>query len=197
MTASEHEHLTGYLDPAQPDDADRVARAERLRAAVAGQPVQGPEAGFFESALAVAAREGGRDPRHAARTRVGFGVGSAIAAGLAVWLVSAVLLKSPDVDRVEPLPGLTMVLNEARTVNLMFASADALDDATLVVQLPAGIEVEGYAGRREIRWSTRMQQGRNVLPLPLLAINGTGGELIARVEHDGKQKTFRLTISVT
>ena len=198
MTHSDHDNqLTGYLDSADQRDADQVARAERMRAAVAGQPVVGPEPGFFDTALDVAAREGSRDRRRNARSRSwGIGLGSALAAGIAVWLVSGVLLKTPQLDRTDSMPGLTMAMNETHTVNLMFASADALEEATLVVQLPPGVEVAGYRGRSEIRWSTQMQQGKNVLPLALIATEGSGGELVARVEHGDKQKTFRLNINV-
>lgn len=198
MTHSEHDNeLIGYLDTSDAGDAVQVAQAQRMRSAVADQPVVGPEAGFFDQALDVAAREGSRDRRRHARSRSwGIGLGSALAAGIAVWLVSGVLLKTPQLDRTDSMPGLTMAMNETRTVNLMFASADALEEATLVVQLPPGVEVAGYAGRSEIRWSTQMQQGKNVLPLALVATEGNGGELVARVEHGSKQKTFRLNINV-
>ena len=153
--------------------------------------------GFFATALDVAAREGRRGRRYDSRARGwGIGIGSAIAAGIAVWLIAGVLLKAPQLDQQDAMPGLTIALNETRTVNLMFASAEALEQATLVVQLPPGVEVAGYAGRSVIRWSTQLQQGNNVLPLALVANEGSGGELLARVEHAGKQKTFRLNVNV-
>ena len=191
------DQLTGYLEQSEFEDTARVARAERMRQAVAAQPVAGPVEGFFDRALDVAAREGSRDRRHRSAHRSwGIGVGSALAAGVAVWLVAGLLLKAPELDAPDNIPGLTIAMNETRTVNLMFASASDLPDATLVVQLPPGVEVAGYRGRSEIRWSTQLQQGRNVLPLELVAIDGHGGELIARVEHASKQKTFRLNVSV-
>ncbi len=195
--AKTENQLTGYLDATELADPGKRARAQRMRAAVAGQRVAGPRDGFFDHALDVAAREGSRARRYQTRSRTwGIGVGSALVAGIAVWLVSGLLLKTPQLDRPNKIDGLTIALNEARTVNLMFVSADALEDATLVVQLPPGVEVAGYAGRSEIRWSTQLQQGKNILPLQLIATDGHGGELLARVEHASKQKTFRLNVTV-
>lgn len=189
--------LEGYLETADAADPVKQARAERMRAAVAAQPVEGPRADFFDRALEVAARQGSRD-RRSSRSRIwGTALGSALAAGLAVWLVSGVLVKTPQLDDPGNMPGLTMAMYETRTVNLMFVSANALDEAILVVQLPPGVEVAGYEGRSEIRWSTQLQAGKNVLPLQLVAIHGSGGELLARIEHASKQKTFRLNVSVT
>ena len=194
------DQLAGYLDATEFEDAALVARAERMGRAVASQFVEGPSDGFFDHALDAAAREGSRDRRSRSFSRGwGIGVGSALVAGVAMWLVAGLLLKAPELSAPDAIAGLTiaMTMNETRRVNLMFASTNDLQDATLVVQLPTGVEVEGYAGRSEIRWSTQLQKGRNVLPLELVAISGNGGELIARVEHQSKQKTFRLNVSVT
>jgi hypothetical protein len=90
-----------------------------------------------------------------------------------------------------------MVLEEPRTVNLVFSSATDLDDAVLTVNLPAGIEIEGFAGQREITWMTSLQAGKNILPLRLIAMTPHGGELLARLEHDGRDRTFRIRVEVS
>ncbi len=90
-----------------------------------------------------------------------------------------------------------MALEEPRTVNLVFASATSLDSATLTVSLPEGIELEGFPGQREISWETSLSEGKNFLPLTLIALTPTGGELLARLEHDDRDRTFRLQVDVT
>ena len=90
-----------------------------------------------------------------------------------------------------------MTLEEPRTVNLMFASANALDDATLTVTLPDGIELAGFPGQREISWQTSLVEGKNYLPLELIALTPTGGEVLARLEHDNRGRTFRLRVNVS
>jgi len=90
-----------------------------------------------------------------------------------------------------------MTLEEPRTVNLVFASATALDNATLTVSLPDGIEVAGFPGQREITWQTSLNEGKNLLPLKLIATSPFGGEVLARLEHDNRNRTFRLRVEVS
>ena len=66
----------------------------------------------------------------------------------------------------------------------------------LTVSLPDGIELAGFPGQREITWETSLREGRNLLPLTLVALTPTGGELLARLEHDDRDRTFRLHVTV-
>ena len=158
-------------------------------------PAPAADEGFYERALVRATHEGSRRQRN---KWLATGFGGAIAAALAVWLVGGMLLGSPDLPDAAPeIPGVTIALEEPRTVNLVFASAKALDSATLTVTLPDGIELSGFPGQREITWETRLSEGRNLLPLTLVAVAGTGGELLARLEHQDRSRTFRLQVDVT
>ncbi len=66
----------------------------------------------------------------------------------------------------------------------------------MTVILPQGIEVEGFAGSREITWMTSLNAGKNVLPLTLIATSPQGGELLATLRHEGDDKTFRVKVTV-
>ena len=90
-----------------------------------------------------------------------------------------------------------MALEEPRIVNLVFSSDTELDDAVLTVSLPQGIEIEGFAGQREITWMTSLQAGKNILPLKLVATASYGGELLARLEHEDRDRTFRIRVTVS
>ncbi len=155
-----------------------------------------PEAttGFYDEALVTAAQEGRRRQK---RRWLMTGFGSAVAAGLAIFVVALTLSGAPDVPAVDDsIPGVTIALAEPRTVNLVFSSAEALDTATLTVSLPAGVELEGFPGQSEITWETSLAEGRNLLPLKLIAVAPTGGELLARLEHDDRDRVFRLQVNV-
>ncbi|MDH5456162.1 MAG: hypothetical protein OEY37_08820, partial [Gammaproteobacteria bacterium] len=102
-------------------------------------------------------------------------------------------LPPPDTS----IPGIIMTLEEPRTVNLMFASAAALDRATLTVTLPEGVELAGFPGQREIAWQTSLVEGKNYLPLKLVALTPGGGVVLARLEHEERDRTFRLRIEVS
>lgn len=158
-------------------------------------PMATADAGFYDQALARATHEGSRRQRN---RWIMTGFGSAVAAGLVLWLVSGIFLTSPDLPQPDDsIPGIAMTLEEPRTVNLVFASASALEAATLTVTLPDGIELAGFPGQREITWQTSLAEGKNLLPLELIALTPVGGEVFARLEHDDRNRTFRLRIDVS
>jgi hypothetical protein len=158
-------------------------------------PMATAEAGFYDQALARATHEGSRRQRN---RWVMTGFGSAIAAGLVLWFVGGTFLATPNPPQPDSsIPGIAMTLEEPRTVNLVFASASALDAATLTVSLPDGIELAGFPGQTEITWQTSLVEGKNFLPLELIALSTAGGEVLARLEHDDRDRTFRLRIDVS
>ena len=158
-------------------------------------PVPQAEEGFYDRALVRAVHKGSRRQRN--RWMMA-GFGSAIAAGLAIWAITAMLMTTPQLPEAEPaIPGVTIAMEQERTVRLVFASAEALDSATLTVTLPEGIELAGFPGQREITWETSLKEGKNLLPLTLIALTPAGGELLARLEHDNRNRTFRLRVDVS
>jgi len=158
-------------------------------------PVPEAQAGFYDQALVQAAHQGARRNRNRWLLT---GFGSAIAAGLAIWVITAMLMTTPQVPDVDPaIPGVTIALEQEQTVRLVFASAMALDSATLTVSLPEGIELAGFPGQREITWETSLEEGKNLLPLTLIALTPAGGELLARLEHKDRNRTFRLLVEVS
>ena len=90
-----------------------------------------------------------------------------------------------------------MALAEPRTVNLVFSSTEELERATLTVSLPDGVELAGFPGQREISWETNLSVGKNLLPLKLIALTPTGGVVLARLEHNDRDRTFRLRVEVS
>jgi hypothetical protein len=157
-------------------------------------PMPTADAAFYDQALVRATHEGSRRQRNRWMLT---GFGAAIAATIAVWMIGGMLLTNPQLPAPDAaIPGITMALEEPRTVNLVFASATSLEAATLTVILPDGIELDGFPGQREISWETSLREGKNLLPLTLIALTPTGGELLARLEHDNRDRTFRLRVDV-
>jgi len=172
-----------------------VESEQHLRGLLKDFPVPAPDTAYFDQALAKASHVSTNGQRN---RWVMTGFGGAIAAGLVAWVIGGVLLQTPDpTDTAADIPGVTMVLEEPRTVNLVFSSATALDGAVLTVNLPAGIEIEGFEGLQEITWMTSLQAGKNILPLRLIATTSQGGELLARLDHDDRDRTFRIRVSVS
>jgi len=167
----------------------------QIQALLRDYPMPQADSGFYDQALARATHEGSRRQRN---RWVMTGFGGAVAAGLAVWLISGMLMTAPQMPDLDAsIPGITMALEEPRTVNLVFSSTTAMESATLTVSLPAGVELAGFPGQREISWKTSLSAGRNLLPLKLVALTPVGGELLARLEHDDRDRVFRLQVNVS
>lgn len=178
------------------DIDDRMDEADReILGLLKDYPMADAAPGFYDQALARATHEGTRRQRN---RWLMAGFGSAIGAGVVLWLAVGFFVTTPPMT--EPgasIPGIAMALEEPRTVNLVFASRTALENATLTVSLPSGIELAGFPGQREITWETSLVEGRNLLPLELIALTPVGGEVLARLEHDSRGRTFRLRIEVS
>jgi len=169
--------------------------AQRLRSLLKECPVPMPDAAYFDRALAKATRV---STNHQRNRWIITGFGGALAAGLIAWIIGGMLLKTPGLpDSDASIPGVAMTLEVPRTVNLVFSSATELDGAVLTVSLPQGVEIEGFAGQREITWVTSLKAGKNILPLTLIATTSHGGDLLARLEHDDRDRTFRIRVTVT
>ena len=203
------DYMDGALDEAEIASLDEhiescdscrqtVESEQGLRGLLKDYPVPAPDAAFLDRALAQASHVSTLVNTKSQRNRwIMTGFGGAIAAGLIAWIIGGMLLQTPDLpDPAASIPGVTMALEEPRTVNLVFSSATDLNDAVLTVNLPAGIEIEGFAGLREITWMTSLQAGKNILPLRLIATTPHGGELLARLEHDDRNRTFRIRVNV-
>ena len=150
-------------------------------------PAPTAEPGFYAAAMARATRRGAQRRRWAWS-----GIGSAVAAGLAAWVVFAFLL-GPAAE--SPIAGVTLAVAEPQTVNLMFSSELPLENATLTIILPPGVELDRFPGQREVSWETSLAAGKNLLPLQIRATNE--GEILARLSHQDRSRTFRLHIDVS
>lgn len=168
----------------------RLTRVQALRAALRNQPVPAPRPGFFEQALARA--QGPRAPRRAPWT---YAAGAALAASLALWIGFGQLPDMFGVPHAKPV-GVTIALHETHTVQLAFNAERDLPQATLSITLPAGIELRGFPGQRQVRWQTNIARGANVLALPLIAVSASDGTLLARLTHGNRSTELSVPLHV-
>lgn len=174
---------------------ETLRQDQEIQALLKDYPMPAATTAFYDQALVRATHEGTRRQRN---RWLMTGFGGALAAGLALWLIGGFFLTTPNLPATDPeIPGITMTLEEPRTVNFVFASKTALDSARLTVILPEGLELAGFPGRREIAWETSLKEGKNYLPLELIATSPVRGEVLARLEHDNRDRTFRLRVEVS
>ena len=172
-----------------------VNRERSLRAALAGLPIEGPNEDFFKQAIDRATKRSTR--RTDTLTKAWpLRFGGAVAAVFAFLFMAALLIQQPYATSSSEFPGVTLGLDEVKSVALVFTSENTLRGARISLQLPKGIELLGYSGRTELSWTTDLERGKNVLRLPLVGHDLLDETIIARLEHPSGTKTFQLKVTV-
>jgi len=164
-------------------------RAAALRTELRALPAPAARPGFVNEALARAVRGADSATRHARPL-----VAMALAASLTLAVGVAIIVGTRPVSA--PVQIVTLTLDQPETLRLRFNSAAPLPAATLSLTLPENLELAGYGGRRELTWQTDLNEGGNLLQLPLVARGAVEGDLVARLSHGESSKTFRVKIEV-
>jgi anti-sigma factor RsiW len=168
------------------------SRKEALRRTLRSIPVPQPDAGFLDSIVEETIIS---THRNETRFRATAGIGGAIAAGIVAWLVLVLPADLPT-QHEATIETVSITMNVEKTFRLTFESKHELQAAAISVQLPDGVEIVGYEGRDSVRWKTTVKAGTNILELPVVVRSGNGGAILARLEHEGKQKTFEFAVRV-
>ena len=200
------DYLDGELPQAQREAFERhlndcagcrsqLSQEQAFRAELKAMPVPAPSADFAERVLRQAVeRNVGHHHRHGFVT----GFGSALVAGLALWVVVGLFPVQQGVvpDGKEPLQTVSIALNETQDVKLVFNAAHEVRGAKITIELPENVMIAGYPGRNRLEWQTDLAKGSNLLRLPVIASQAEAGQLVAHIEHDNKVTTLKLRIEV-
>jgi len=85
---------------------------------------------------------------------------------------------------------LTIALTETRDVNVAIDSPTDLQDAQIRVVLTGAVALTGFEGQSEIRWSTNLDRGVNMLSLPVTMQGLNGGRLLVEVDYEDHHEIF-------
>ncbi|MCZ6889384.1 MAG: zf-HC2 domain-containing protein [Gammaproteobacteria bacterium] len=179
-------------------DCREVVERERiLRSRLKALPVEGPSESFrasaFDKARSAAANT---SPTQSASRIWRRSLTGSLAAAVLVLFVASFLFDPSARTPSAGIPEVAISVEQTTPVNLVFSSKGALSNARVTLQLPEGIALAGYDGRRALRWMTELKDGKNVLQLPLVGQAGASGEIVALLEHEKGSKTFRLKVTV-
>ncbi len=177
-----------------PQCSDMLRRDAELIAALRSMPAPAPSPDLAVRALAAArSAHDNHQQRHYSRW-----IGAALAACLVVWI----MIGLPGKTLISPDPagsGLAMValkLHEEKTVTVVVNAPQDLIDAAVTIHLPKQLEMSGFPASSEIKWTTTLRKGKNLLRLPLTA-RGTGNaEIVTRIDHLNRSKVLRLEMQI-
>lgn len=164
-----------------------------VRQALRSLPVIQASPDFEAKVFAAVRNQHSTRGRHSGN-RFTAGFATAMVASLALWFASTVY--TPQFDG-ETSQVVNVAMNQARTVKLMFDAPMDLAEVTLTVELPENIELEGYAGQKQLVWQTNLNKGQNILALPVIAIGNGQGELLAQLSYGDKTKQFRIVLKTS
>lgn len=187
------EHLQGTLDAtlcsaleAHLATCDACA-AERsflqaLRRDLRALPVPPPREGF--EARVLATLRAAQPPQAPLRRKpAAFAYPFALAAGLLLAL--GFFGAGTPVPEFDPAAG--------EPLRLVFNSDAALRDVQFELELPEGVELEGYPGERRVVWRSDLDAGSNLLELPVRAVGGEG-LLTATLVHGTEVRRFEVRV---
>lgn len=174
------------------DDCHSALRALETLRTMGDGPTPLPSPNAVERAIDRALTRGAVQ-----RYRRGFLTGIASGALLAATLAAVAIgvwLRTGDGDMPGVVPEVRIALNVPQDITVTLESPEALDDAEVRVELRGAVALDGYAGQRELRWSTSLDRGINQLTLPVVALDATGGQVLVEVAHGAKRRTFVLDV---
>ena len=176
---------------------DVTSEHETLSEALRRMPTPPLRAGFVDAALARAVAAS--DRREAPSRLRAFGrwetwMGAALGAALA--MMATVFVMRPEMP-VAPAAGITLAMNESRNVEVLIDSERTLDDATIRIATTGSVELDGFDDARAVEWQTRLERGRNVLSLPVVARTEGAAQLVAVIEHEGRSRRIAINLVVT
>jgi len=172
-------------------------QAQNLTSALKEIPVPPAKAGYEERMLKFLSKKSPVKPTQQTRRESWFiaGFSSAVAATFALWLVFSPL--SIFSTNSENMSIVNLLVQEKKTIDLVFNLGSDLTNATLTLELPEKIEISGFPGKRQLAWETSFKKGTNRLALPLIGSELNSGILTARLSQKGITKTFHVRINTT
>jgi len=176
MKAVSEHHKTCRMCSDKHDDMLNIVAGLRVL------PVPAHSEGFAERALKKA-REEHDQHNHALPM-----IGSALAAGLAVWFFfSSTFFSLPANNDFDVLVG-----NEIQTIKVAINSENAINGVSISIKLSPNLELAGFGNRKVINWNTSLRAGVNVISLPVVGIASGYGEVITHVQLGGEEKIMRI-----
>ena len=190
LATLEQRQLTAHLVSCEV--CQSTARSSVALQEIRDQELQSVPDGLFENVM-----------RHTVRTAkpagsrfwMGAGFGGALAASIMLVVMSFGFGTGASPVTADVIQ-FQVSIHESRDLNVAIDLERSLPGATITVVLTGGIEIDGFGSQRKITWTSDLQAGVNRLTLPIVAINEAGGQLLVTVNHENKQRTFQVKLTL-
>lgn len=94
-------------------------------------------------------------------------------------------------------PTVSLPVAGVKNISLAIDSDRAVSEVTFTIELPEGVELDGYPGQRQLSWRGQLQAGPNRLTLPLTTHHeARDGVLKARIEYAGGGRELVLPLQL-
>lgn len=189
LLGQEHKDVEIHIEHC-PFCQQTVETHRTIRQALRSLPIEDASPEFEAKVFAAVRNHHGVRNRHFGNRFIA-GFATAMVASLALWFASTVY--TPQFDEAVPQV-VDLAMNQVRTIKLVFEAPTNLAEVTLSVALPENIDLEGYAGQKQLVWQTSLYKGQNILALPIIAIGNGQGELVAQLSYGDKTKQFHVVL---
>jgi len=192
------EFVSGELPPTSHADCEQHIRhcahcREALRGTESLALLRGREIGDVPAGLLRRISRSLDNPPAASRGRREFWLGTSFGGAVAASLLALALSLSwigPVYEQGSEIAEFVVALSEPRSMDIAIETDRALVGASISIMLSGGIELDGFAGRRELSWTTDLEAGVNRLRLPVLAVDPAGGQMVVRLDHPDSKQVF-------
>lgn len=115
-----------------------------------------------------------------------------IASGIAASFMVVFVLVSMLINPAGPDAPIVLIGDQVQTIKVAIESAHTVDSIRMTIDVSDNLEISGYQNQKVISWNTRLEQGTNIIALPVSAIDRGDGEINARVGLRDREKVFQI-----
>jgi hypothetical protein len=115
--------------------------------------------------------------------------------GAVFWAAISQLRDEPAYPVISHTQTIFLPVAGVKNISLAIDSDRAVSAVTFTIELPEGVELDGYPGQSRLSWQGQLQAGLNRLTLPLITHpQMREGVLKARIEYEGGGRVLELPL---
>ena len=115
-------------------------------------------------------------------------------AAAAVLMVAFGITWMGKMNSVESVARVMIPVGGEKTVRIMIEAVEPRTKATLAIALAGDVMLKNFPDQNRLQWQTDLRKGGNLLALPLMLNDRTGGDVSVRYRYNGTEKEVRIKV---